>query len=67
MKKKAPGKAGYDFTNGVRGKYTDRVRRGVGVVILAPDVAARFPDSTSVNLALRKLIRRPPRSKRRSR
>ena len=45
----------YDFRGGVRGKYAARFREGTNVVILAPDVAARFPDSAAVNRALRAL------------
>jgi hypothetical protein len=41
---------------GVRGKYADRFREGTNLVLLAPDVAAVFPDSESVNWALRSLI-----------
>ena len=63
MKKRMPGKGDYDFRNGVRGKYTDRARQGVGIVIL-PAHAAHFPD-LSVNAARRRRIRR--RSKRRPR
>ncbi len=61
--KKAPTKrrtsemrAEYDFSAGVRGKYTDRYRRGTNVVLLDPEVAAAFPDSKSVNDALRALV-----------
>ena len=42
----------YDFSKGVRGKYADRYA-GSNVVVLAPDVAATFRDSKSVNEALR--------------
>ena len=45
----------YDFRGGVRGKYAARFREGTNVVVLAPDVAARFPDSAAVNRALRAL------------
>ena len=50
----------YDFTpeqlaSGVRGKYAERYGRGVNIVRLDPDVAAVFPDSESVNQALRAL------------
>jgi hypothetical protein len=38
---------------GVRGKYADRYREGTNLVLLAPDVAAVFPDERSVNEALR--------------
>jgi hypothetical protein len=47
----------YDFSNPVRGKYAKRYREGTNVVLLAPDVAAVFRDSDSVNEALRMLIR----------
>jgi hypothetical protein len=46
----------YDFSGGVRGKYVDRYRRGTNVVVLDPEVAAAFPDSTAVNDALRALL-----------
>ncbi len=45
----------YDFSNGVRGKYVDRFAKGSNVVVLDPDVAEVFPDSESVNQALRAL------------
>jgi hypothetical protein len=45
----------YDFSGGVRGKYTERYRQGTNLVLLDPDVAATFPDSASVNNALRLL------------
>lgn len=46
----------YDFSKGVRGKYTKRYSKGTNVVIIAPDVAEFFPDNESVNDALRSLI-----------
>ena len=45
----------YDFSNGVRGKYVERLAKGSNVIILDPDVAQVFPDSESVNQALRAL------------
>ena len=45
----------YDFSNGVRGKYVDRFAKGSNVIVLDPDVAQVFPDSESVNQALRAL------------
>jgi hypothetical protein len=45
----------YDFSKGVRGKYAKRYDSGTNVVVLDPDVAAVFPDSASVNRALRAL------------
>ena len=47
----------YDFTGGVRGKYTERFAKGSNVVLLDADVARVFPDSESVNTALRELAR----------
>jgi hypothetical protein len=46
----------YDFSEGVRGKYADRCAEGSNIVVLDPDVAREFPDSESVNRALRELI-----------
>ena len=43
----------YDFSKGVRGKYVKRYAAGSNVVVLLPDVAEAFPDSESVNEALR--------------
>jgi hypothetical protein len=47
----------YDFRGGVRGKYAARFAKGINIVVLAPDVAKCFPDSDSVNDALRVIIR----------
>ena len=68
-------RAEYDFTRAVRGKYYERFRRSSNVVLLEPDVAAAFPNSASVNEALRALatsarksahvIRRPAGPRRR--
>jgi hypothetical protein len=57
----------YDFSGGVRGKYADRYRRGSNVVLLAPEMAAAFPDSTAVNDALRALLAIAKRTKPRRR
>lgn len=46
----------YDFSGGVRGKYVARYRRGVNVVLIDPELAEAFPDSKSVNDALRALL-----------
>ena len=45
----------YDFSQGVRGKYVARLAKGANVVVLDSDVASMFPDSASVNEALRAL------------
>jgi hypothetical protein len=47
----------YDFSGGVRGKYAQRYAAGSNIVRLDPDVAKIFPDSDSVNEALRALIK----------
>ena len=47
----------YDFGGGLRGKYADRYLDGTTVVALEADVAEAFPDSDSVNAALRELLR----------
>jgi hypothetical protein len=46
-----------DFSGGVRGKYAARYAAGSNLVLLSPDVAEIFPDSTAVNEALRTLVR----------
>lgn len=46
----------YDFSNGVRGKYVERLKQGSNVVVLDEDVAKVFSDSASVNQALRALL-----------
>jgi hypothetical protein len=43
----------YDFSKGVRGKYAQRYAKGSNIVVLDPDIADVFPDSESVNRALR--------------
>ena len=47
----------YDFNGGVVGKYAKRHADRTNVVLLDSDVAGFFPDSKSVNDALRKLIK----------
>ena len=47
----------YDFSQGVRGKHYKAYQAGTNVVFLDPDIAAMFPDSASVNQALRVLVR----------
>jgi hypothetical protein len=46
----------YDFSNGERGKYTQRYAEGTNIILLDPDVAKYFPDQESVNEALRSLV-----------
>lgn len=48
----------YDLSTlkgGVRGKYYKQAAAGTNLVLLEPDVARAFPDSSSVNRALRLL------------
>jgi hypothetical protein len=47
----------YDFSKAVRGKYAKRFAEGTNLVLLQPDVAKEFPDSESVNEALRSLLK----------
>ncbi len=47
----------YDFSKGVRGKYAKRYAEGTNIVVLSPDVAEVFPNSDSVNEALRVLVK----------
>jgi hypothetical protein len=47
----------YDFRGAVVGKYAKRYAEGTNLVLLDPDMAAAFPDSKSVNEALRCLVR----------
>lgn len=58
--------AEYDFTEGVRGKYAKRYAEGNNIVLLAKDVAEVFPDSASVNEALRALVAIAQRGKKRT-
>ena len=75
-KAKEETRAEYDFSGkkGVRGKYAKAYKAGHSVRIyskgkivqedyfaaIAPDVREHFPDSKSINLALRKLISLAP-------
>jgi len=45
----------YDWSKAVRNPYASRYAAGSNVVVLEPDVAALFPNATSVNEALRSL------------
>jgi hypothetical protein len=48
----------FDYTKAVRGKYYKRIfKEGTNLVLLEPDVAKVFPDSASVNKALRVVLR----------
>jgi len=47
----------YDFSHGVRGKYAKKYQQGSNIALLDPDVAKLFPDSKTVNDALRVLVK----------
>ena len=47
----------YDFSNGIRGKYVERLREGSNLIKLDEDVAAVFPNEKAVNDALRSLAK----------
>lgn len=48
----------FDYEKAVRGKYYRRLlKEGANVVVLEPDVAKAFRDSTAVNEALRSLLK----------
>jgi hypothetical protein len=47
----------YDFSGGRRGVHHQAYRAGTNVVFLEPDLVEAFPDSDSVNRALRLLVR----------
>jgi hypothetical protein len=46
----------YDFSKGVRGKYAKKYNEGSNIIVLDPEVAKEFPDSDSVNEALKYLM-----------
>jgi hypothetical protein len=47
----------YDFSQGVKGKYSKKFEEGTNIILLDPDVASLFPDSKTVNDALRVLAK----------
>jgi hypothetical protein len=48
-------------TAGVRGKYTAQYAEGSNVIVSAPDVAALYPNSPTLNRVLRTLAEIPPK------
>ena len=46
----------YDFSKGIRGKYSKEYAEGTNVIAIDPDVVQYFPDHDSVNEALRSLL-----------
>ncbi len=48
----------FDYAKGVRGKHYKRIMaEGTNVILLDRDVAKAFPDSITVNEALRSILR----------
>lgn len=48
----------FDYSKAVRGKYYRRLlQEGANVIVLEPDIAKAFRDSTAVNDALRSLLK----------
>ena len=45
----------YDFSNGVRGKYASQYKTGTNIIKLDPELIEYYPDSASVNEALKLL------------
>ena len=45
-----------DFSEIVRGKYTNRIKEESNVVLLEPDIAKAFPNDEAANKALRYLL-----------
>ena len=47
----------YDFSKGIRGKYASKYKAGTNIVKLDPELIEYFPDSASVNEALKSLAK----------
>lgn len=47
----------YDFSNARPNSYAKRMKAEGSIVVIEPDVQAVFPDSASVNAALRMVMR----------
>ncbi len=47
----------YDFSLGIRGKYSKKYNSWSNIVILSPEVSKVFKDSYTVNEALRSLMK----------
>ena len=52
----------YDFSGGVRGKYAERFA-GSNSFVIDPELAANFPDSKSVEKALRAYLKSKSRKR----
>jgi len=51
------------FKGAVRGKYYERYMAGTNLVLIQPDLFARFPSGEAVNNALREVLRRKNRAR----
>ena len=49
-------RAEYDFSNARPNKYAKKFAEGTNIVAIEPGLAEYFPDSESVNAALRALV-----------
>ena len=47
---------------GIRGKYYKQYQKGTNVVVIDPDLTEAFPDTKSVNDALRKVLEKRKQS-----
>jgi hypothetical protein len=45
-----------DFSKGARGKYSNLLAKGTNIAVIDPALHDHFPDSESVNCALRTLL-----------
>jgi hypothetical protein len=45
-----------DFSKGARGKYSNLLAKGTNIAVIDPALHDHFPDSESVNRALRTLL-----------
>lgn len=57
----------YDFSNARPNKYAKKYAEGTNIVMIEPDLVEFFPDSKSVNTALRALVTAFPEAKQRKR
>ncbi|MGH9415370.1 MAG: hypothetical protein ACRD01_01970 [Terriglobales bacterium] len=60
-------RSAYDFSGGARGRHHAEYSKGTNVVFLDSDLVQAFPDSPSVNRALRLLLELSKKQARRSR
>lgn len=59
-------RAEYDFSNARPNKYAKKYAEGTNLVIIEPDLIEFFPDSESVNTALRALASIFPKARSKS-